>query len=163
MEAVRREPGPPMWVRRDRLSGTCRAVHQLKRSLTAAFPLVRGLSVLVGDTGFEPVTSSVSGQNPCVGTRANVASGACGGSPMYATVRAGWPTVWPTTSRCRPTVVSAASEQRLYAARRRGFRPRISRRLRSAGWLQCCHQRDDRLGKSPAAPKGAIAGGAACS
>jgi hypothetical protein len=42
---------------------------------------------------------------------------------MCATVRAGWPTVWPTTSSCRPTVVSAASEQRLYAARRARLPP----------------------------------------
>jgi hypothetical protein len=31
---------------------------------------------------------------------------------MCATVPAGWPTVWPTTSRCHPTVVSAVGEQR---------------------------------------------------
>jgi hypothetical protein len=30
-----------------------------KKAPTAAFPLVRNLSVWVGDTGFEPVTSSV--------------------------------------------------------------------------------------------------------
>jgi hypothetical protein len=46
-----------MWVRRARLSGTYLAMYQMKEGLTAAFPLVRGLSVLVGDTGFEPVTS----------------------------------------------------------------------------------------------------------
>jgi hypothetical protein len=49
-----------MSVRRVRLSGTYLAMHQIKRPLTAAFPLVRDLSALVGDTGFEPVTSSVS-------------------------------------------------------------------------------------------------------
>jgi hypothetical protein len=47
-----------MWVRRARLSGTYLAMHQRKKALTAAFPLVRVLSVLVGDTGFEPVTLS---------------------------------------------------------------------------------------------------------
>jgi hypothetical protein len=31
-----------------------------QKPLTDTFLLVRGLSVLVGDTGFEPVTSSVS-------------------------------------------------------------------------------------------------------
>ena len=31
-----------------------------RKPLTAAFPLVRGLNAAVGDTGFEPVTSSVS-------------------------------------------------------------------------------------------------------
>jgi hypothetical protein len=53
-------PGGDLWVRRARPSGMYLAIHQ-KKALTAAFPLVRGLSVLVGDTGFEPVTSSVSG------------------------------------------------------------------------------------------------------
>jgi hypothetical protein len=65
----------------------------------------------VGDTGFEPVTSSVSvtlmdprtpsvsGQNFCLGMRASVASGACAGSLMFAAVRAGWPTAWPTVNR----------------------------------------------------------------
>jgi hypothetical protein len=43
-----------------RLSGTYLAMSRTKKPLTAAFLLVRGLSVLVGDTGFEPVTSSVS-------------------------------------------------------------------------------------------------------
>ena len=41
------------------LSGTDLAIRQAEKALTAAFPLVRGLSMLVGDTGFEPVTSSV--------------------------------------------------------------------------------------------------------
>jgi hypothetical protein len=36
---------------------------------------------------------------------------------------------------CRRTVVSAVGEQRVYAPPRRGFRPRISRRLRSAASL----------------------------
>jgi len=40
---------------------------------------------------------------------------------MCATVRPRWPTVWPTTSRCRPTAVSAVGEQRVYAAPRRGL------------------------------------------
>ena len=40
--------------------------------------------LLVGDTGFEPVTSSVSGQILWLGMRGSVASGACGGSPMSA-------------------------------------------------------------------------------
>jgi len=53
----------------------------------------------VGDAGFEPVTSSVSGQNLCVGMRASVGPGACAGSPMSAAVRGGWPTVWPTVNR----------------------------------------------------------------
>jgi hypothetical protein len=52
--------------------------------------------LLVGDTGFEPVTSSVSGQNLSLGIHGSLASGACAGSLMFATVRAGWPTVWPT-------------------------------------------------------------------
>jgi hypothetical protein len=43
---------------RARLSGTYLAMHQ--EALTAVFLLVKGLSMLVGDTGFEPVTSSVS-------------------------------------------------------------------------------------------------------
>ena len=47
----------------------------------------------MGVTGFEPVTSSVSGQNLCLGVRMNVASPACGRSLMSATMRAGWPTV----------------------------------------------------------------------
>jgi hypothetical protein len=34
---------------------------------------------------------------------------------MCATVRAGWPTVWPTTKQLPPTVVDAVGEQRLYA------------------------------------------------
>jgi hypothetical protein len=49
-------------------------------------PYVVGKS-LVGDIGFEPVTSSVSGQHLCVGMRASVGSGACAGSPRSATVR----------------------------------------------------------------------------
>jgi hypothetical protein len=53
----------------------------------------------VGDTGYEPVTFSVSGQNLCSGMRASVASGACEGSLMSATVRVLWPTVWPTVNR----------------------------------------------------------------
>ncbi len=53
---------------------------------------------LVGDTGFEPVTSSVSGQNLCLGVRASMAHGACAGSAMFAIVRVGWPTVWPTVN-----------------------------------------------------------------
>jgi hypothetical protein len=55
--------------------------------------------LLVGDTGFELVTSSVSGQNLCLGMRAGVASAACGRSLMSVTVRVGWPTVWPTANR----------------------------------------------------------------
>ena len=55
--------------------------------------------MLVGDTGFEPVTSSVSGQNLCSEMRTSMAFGACAGSPMYTTVRVGWPTVWPTVNR----------------------------------------------------------------
>jgi hypothetical protein len=54
----------------------------------------------VGDTGFEPVTSSVSGQKPCLGMRISVAAAACRPSPMFATVRARWPTVWPTMKGC---------------------------------------------------------------
>ena len=50
----------------------------------------------MGDTGFEPVTSSVSGQNLCLGMRGSGGPGACAGSLMSATVRVGWPTVWPT-------------------------------------------------------------------
>ena len=45
--------------------------------------------LLVGDTGFEPVTSSVSGQNICLGMRISVASGACVGrlySPLCGLV-----------------------------------------------------------------------------
>jgi hypothetical protein len=69
--------------------------------------------MLVGDTGFEPVTSSVSGQNPCVGMQASVASEACARSPMSATVRAGWPTVWPTVNRLsfHLVVISAATRR----------------------------------------------------
>jgi len=37
----------------------------------------------------EPVTSSVSGQNLCLGIRGSVVSGACAGSLMFATVRFG--------------------------------------------------------------------------
>jgi hypothetical protein len=44
-------------------------------------------SFFVGDTGFEPVTSSVSGQNLCPGTPASVAPGACAASPVSAAVR----------------------------------------------------------------------------
>ena len=41
-----------------------------------------------GHTGFGPtVTSSVSGQNFCMGTRPSVASGPCAGSFMSATMR----------------------------------------------------------------------------
>ena len=54
--------------------------------------------MLVGDTGFEPVTSSMSGQNRCLGMRMSVASAACGGSLMVATVCAGWPTASRLTS-----------------------------------------------------------------
>jgi hypothetical protein len=43
-----------------RLSGTYLAMSRKQKPLTDTFLLVRGLSVLVGDTGFEPVTSSVS-------------------------------------------------------------------------------------------------------
>jgi hypothetical protein len=64
--------------------------------------------VLVGDTGFEPVTSSVSGQNRCLGMGMSVASGECGGSLMFATVCAGWPTVWPTASRLTSAGFTAA-------------------------------------------------------
>ena len=35
----------------------------------------------------------LSGQNFCSGMRTSVASGACAGSLMSATVRVGWPTV----------------------------------------------------------------------
>jgi hypothetical protein len=59
----------------------------------------------VGDTGFELVTSSVSGQNLCLGMRAGVASAACGRSLMSVTVRVGWPTVWPTANRLPLRVV----------------------------------------------------------
>ena len=51
--------GRLMWVCGAWLSGMYLAMHQMKKALTAAFLLVRGLSGLVGDTGFEPVTSSV--------------------------------------------------------------------------------------------------------
>ena len=53
----------------------------------------------MGDTGFEPVTSSVSGQNLCLEMRGSGVSGACAGSLMSATLRVGWPTVWPTANR----------------------------------------------------------------
>ena len=46
--------GPAIWHR----SGNA----PNEKALTAAFSLVRAISVLVGDTGFEPVTSSVSGK-----------------------------------------------------------------------------------------------------
>jgi hypothetical protein len=59
-------------------------------------------------TGFEPVTSSVSGQNRCLGMGMSVASAACGGSLMFATVCAGWPTVWPTASRLTSVGSTAA-------------------------------------------------------
>jgi hypothetical protein len=49
-----------LWAFPARLSGTYLAMSRKQKPLTAAFLLVRGLSVLVGDTGFEPVTSSVS-------------------------------------------------------------------------------------------------------
>ena len=88
-----------MWGHRAWLSGTNLALHQMKKALTAVFLLVRGLFELVGDTGFEPVTSSVSGQNLCLGMAASVASVACARSPMSARVRVGWPTVWPTGNR----------------------------------------------------------------
>jgi hypothetical protein len=48
---------PLIWAR---LSATYLALHRKQKPLTALFLLVRGLSGLVGDTGFEPVTSSVS-------------------------------------------------------------------------------------------------------
>jgi hypothetical protein len=79
-----------MWVCRAWLSGTYLAMHQMKKAPTAVFLLVRGLSVSVGDTWFEPVTYSVSGQNLWLGIR-----GECGvraGLLMCAIVRAGWPT-----------------------------------------------------------------------
>jgi hypothetical protein len=73
---------------------------------------------LVGDTGFEPVTSSVSGQNLCLGTRGSGVPGACAGSLMSATVRVGWPTVWPTVkvaalSRCETGCGGAENEHSL--------------------------------------------------
>ena len=43
----------------------------------------------MGDTGFEPVTSSVSGQTLCLGMPANVASGASAGV-AYVCHCAGW-------------------------------------------------------------------------
>ncbi len=66
--------------------------------------------MLVGDTGFEPVTSSVSGQNFCSGMRRSVASGACAGSLMSAAVRLGWPTVWPTVNVAATSPASAGAE-----------------------------------------------------
>jgi hypothetical protein len=60
-------------------------------------------------TGFEPVTSSVSGQRLCVGMRASVGSGASAGSPMSATVRSGWPTVWPTVNRRHSVLTDVAA------------------------------------------------------
>ena len=59
----------------------------------------------MGDTGFEPVTSSVSGQNLRSGIKASVASEACARSLMFATMRVGWPTVWPTANRLPPAGV----------------------------------------------------------
>jgi hypothetical protein len=44
----------------------------------------------------DAMTPSVSGQNLCLGMPANMASAACRRSLMSATVRVGWPTVWPT-------------------------------------------------------------------
>src|SRR5687768_3415743 len=49
-------------VRNRFASSTYVARYEPKRLLVPVFPLVRGRSVLVGDTGFEPVTSSVSGK-----------------------------------------------------------------------------------------------------
>jgi hypothetical protein len=49
-----------MWGCRAWLSGTYLAMRQMKKAPTAVLLLVRGLSVSVGDTGFEPVTSSMS-------------------------------------------------------------------------------------------------------
>jgi hypothetical protein len=54
------------------------------------------------------LTASVSGQNRCLGMGMSVASAACGGSLMFATVCAGWPTVWPTASRLTSVGSTAA-------------------------------------------------------
>src|SRR5512133_2341028 len=70
------------------------------------------------DTGFEPVTSSVSGQNLCSGMWWSVASGACAGSLMSATVRLGWPTLWPTVHLV----------ERLQNDREQSSRPRVKQR-----------------------------------
>ena len=65
------------------------------RSIQSAKPARKGSNgrltrgFLVGDTGFEPVTSSVSGQSLCLGRWAIVASGACAGI-AYVCRRAGW-------------------------------------------------------------------------
>jgi hypothetical protein len=45
---------------------------------------------------------------PLLGNGMSVASAACGGSLMFATVCAGWPTVWPTASRLTSVGSTAA-------------------------------------------------------
>jgi hypothetical protein len=69
----------------------------------------KSLSLEQARTGFEPVTSSVSGQRLCVGMRACVGSGASAGSTMSATVRSGWPTVWPTVNRRHSVLTDVAA------------------------------------------------------
>jgi hypothetical protein len=76
----------------------------------------------LGDTGFEPVTSSASEQNFCSGMRTSVASGPCAGSLMSATVRVGWPTVWPTVdvAQFRPLLSRRAPWMALFGGHRAG-------------------------------------------
>jgi hypothetical protein len=94
-----------------------RAVNE--RSPCSAFPQVRGYILLVGDTGFEPVTSSVSGKRATTAPIAHceVVEVGTGFEPVYTDLQSvasplGQPTVTarpPTTYSERTTRLELAT------------------------------------------------------